>query len=537
MQKKHFWLLSVLSGLLLTAAWPANGFAGLLFIAFVPLLFIENHLLEHKAESGKFRIFRWAFISFLIWNGLTTWWIWNATPLGGVFAVGLNAVFMAFVFNIFHIARRTLPSKANIWYLIFFWIGFEYLHHHWNPSWPWLSLGNGFATSIQWIQWYEFTGIFGGSLWIIMANILLFLAIKGRLAGGRTAKAFWVPALFFFLIVAIPMITSSLMFKNYKEVSKPVDVVVVQPNIDPWEEQYTLPVEETFRRNIGLAMKMTDSLTDFIVCPESALQESIWQNNLHSAQSIRLLDNFVDKHPWATIIIGASTFKYYEQGEKLSNTVRKFSNGTGYYDAYNTAFYVDTSHKYGMYHKSKLVPGPEKLPVPSLTRPLQELIFDLGGTVGSLAFAPERTVFHHCSKDLTIAIPICYESVYGEFISGFVNNGAELIFIITNDGWWGNTAGHRQHLSFSPLRAIETRRSIARSANTGISCFINQKGEITQSLPYLKSGVIRQKINANKKLTFYVRYGDYIGRIASFAAVLFLLLTIATGLINRRKKI
>lgn len=537
MQKRTKYLLSVLTGLLLSLAWPAGGFAGLLFIALVPLLFIEQHYYENRKEYGRFSVYRWAFVSFLIWNGLTTWWIWNSTPIGGIFAVGLNAVFMAFAFNIYHIARRTLPSATNHWYLIFFWIGFEYLHHHWNPSWPWLSLGNGFASNIQWIQWYEYTGIFGGSLWVIAANILLFFTIRGRLNQGRLASAFWLNAVFFLLLITVPLFISATIFNNYQEEDRPVDVVVVQPNVDPWEEQYTLPVEEVFRRNLGLALSKTDSLTDYILCPESALQETIWQNNLRGSRSIRMLDDFIDIHPKLAVIIGASTFKYFEEGEKLSLTVRKFKDGAGYYDAYNTAFYADSTKKYPMYHKSKLVPGPEKLPVPQLTRPLQELVFDLGGTVGSLALAPERTVFKNCTKNLTVCVPVCYESVYGEFVSEFIQNGAELIFIITNDGWWGNTAGHRQHLSFSVLRAIETRRSLARSANTGISCFINQRGEIQQALPYWESGVIRQTINANNTITFYVKYGDYIGRIASFAAVLFLLLSLATGLKNRKKKV
>ena len=140
------------------------------------------------------------------------------------------------------------------------------------------------------------------------------------------------------------------------------------------------------------------------------------------------------------------------------------------------------------------------------------------------------------SEDSTsIATIICYESVYGEFVTEFVKNGAELIFLITNDGWWGNTPGHKQHFLYSKLRAIETRRSIARSANTGISCFINQRGDVFQETEYWKPAVIKQSINKNTKFTFYVNYGDYIGRISVFIAVLFFLITVLLAILNRKK--
>jgi apolipoprotein N-acyltransferase len=119
-------------------------------------------------------------------------------------------------------------------------------------------------------------------------------------------------------------------------------------------------------------------------------------------------------------------------------------------------------------------------------------------------------------------------------VAGFVRNGANMIFIITNDGWWGNTAGHRQHMLFSSVRAIETRRSIARSANTGTSCFVNQRGDVFQATRYWEPAVIRQKINANNKITFYVRYGDYIARASIFGMVIFLLIAISQRL--QRKK-
>ena len=112
---------------------------------------------------------------------------------------------------------------------------------------------------------------------------------------------------------------------------------------------------------------------------------------------------------------------------------------------------------------------------------LSVFVIDLGGSAGGLGSQPERTVFQVAEVPaLRVAPVICYESVYGDFVGEYVANGATLIGIITNDGWWSDSPGHSQHLQYATLRAIETRRDVARSANTGISAFINQKGEITQ---------------------------------------------------------
>jgi apolipoprotein N-acyltransferase len=115
-------------------------------------------------------------------------------------------------------------------------------------------------------------------------------------------------------------------------------------------------------------------------------------------------------------------------------------------------------------------------------------------------------------------------------VTDYVKKGANLIFVITNDGWWGDTPGYHQHNAYSCIRAIETRRSIARSANTGISSLINQRGEVLQELGWWQRGAIKGILNANERLTFYVMNGDYIGRTAGFFALLIALLYIVQTL-------
>ncbi|HRN41789.1 MAG TPA: apolipoprotein N-acyltransferase, partial [Vicingus sp.] len=174
-----------------------------------------------------------------------------------------------------------------------------------------------------------------------------------------------------------------------------------------------------------------------------------------------------------------------------------------------------------IYHKSKLVLGVEKMPFSSLLSPIEKFAINLGGTTGSYGVEKEAKIFDN--EKTKIAPVICYESIYGEYVTDYVKKGANVIFIITNDGWWEDTPGYKQHLAYGRLRAIETRRSIARSANTGISCFINQRGDVLQATNWWEQDVIAGKINLNNQTTFYTIHGDYIGRVAAFIGALMLL--------------
>ena len=179
-----------------------------------------------------------------------------------------------------------------------------------------------------------------------------------------------------------------------------------------------------------------------------------------------------------------------------------------------------------------IVVGVEKMPYPRLLKFLDSIILNLGGTIGSRATQTYRGTFQHTIDKTEIAPVICYESIYGEYVTDYIKNGANLIFIITNDGWWGNTIGYRHHLHYASLRAIETRRSIARSANTGVSAFINQRGEIIDQTNWWKRTAIKSTLKTNDKLTFYVHYGDYLGRIADFIAIFLFLYVIVQYLID-----
>jgi len=543
MTRKKLYLLSLLSGIIFFLSWPPYGFPFLLFIAFVPLLQIEEAFSTGQAKGRRTLLFGLSYLTFFAWNITTTWWVYKASLGGAAMAILANSFIMAAVMWVFHLAKMrllTLNFKFQTWNFIFiiFWLGYEFFHHRWDLTWPWLTLGNAFASLPSCIQWYEYTGTGGGSLWILVVNLAFFELLKNKFQAGKLR----IQAGKIILMIAAPVGISLGLYFSYKEKENPVPIVIVQPNIDPYSEKFSgMNYAEQLEKLLDLARLKVDSSTKYLVCPETALTESIWENNLEQTASFRRLKEFLRSFPELKIIIGASTQYLYESGEKLSVTARKFKREEAYYDAFNTAFQVDNTDSIQLYHKSKLVPGVERMPYPGVFGFLSAVAIDLGGMSGSLGTQEERTVFtspltSESGAEVEVAPVICYESIFGEFVSGYVGKGATLIFIITNDGWWGNTAGYKQHLLYGRLRAIETRRSISRSGNTGISCFINQRGDIMQPTAWWTPDAIKGSINANSEETFYVLTGDIIGRISFYLSGIILVYITLRSLQTRLKR-
>ena len=530
MSQKFRLLLSVSTGILLSLAWLS--FPGwTLFFAFFPLLLLERFFIENKTKYKSISFWGHAFLAFLFWNGITTWWIAYATVVGAILAILANAFLMSLVWWLGHIARRRFKPNLGYLALVVFWISFEYFHFHWDIEWPWLNIGNGFANDIKIIQWYEYTGALGGTLWVLTANVILFRLFVTYSNKGSLKDSLY-PAVAFVLLITMPMLFSYRIYNRYSEKENPVNIVIVQPNIDPYNERYDFEAEkEKLQKFIELAENKTTSRTDLVIGPETLFERwPDWNiNRLENNALYGELMNWISKFPETELILGASTHKLYPDSESASSTAR-VSNGT-HYDVYNSAVFMGQKGVHQFYHKSILVPGVEKMPLRSYLWLLNDVVFDLGGTTGSLGRMEEPANFE-LQSGVKAAPVICYESAFGGYLGQFVGKGAQMIVVITNDGWWRNTPGYKQHFSFSRLRAIETRRGVARAANTGISAFINQRGDAFHQTPWWTETAISGTINLNDRITFYVRYGDYIARVSLFTAALLLLWLIVKSFIR-----
>ncbi|MFD2561680.1 apolipoprotein N-acyltransferase [Aquimarina rubra] len=520
-------LLIVISGLLLAIGWPTYGFPLFLFFGFVPLLITEYKIRHNK--NHNIQVFGLSFLTFFIWNTITTWWIYNSTPFGMWFAEIVNSLLMALVFLIYHIIARRASFTIGSVFLVCIWMSFEYLHLQWQFSWPWLNLGNGFANFTSWIQWYEYTGTFGGTLWIWIVNIgvfknaLLFIEHKDKSILYRSAIRNG-------LIIIFPILISLVILKTYEEDGKDVEVVILQPNINPYTEKYNTSDDRVSVLLSSLTATEISDTTDFIIAPETVFADNNRLKNFQSSIAKKTALSIISEYPKANFLSGISLLDVFRDPSKVHSQTNEHKSGV-FYDDYNSAFLVRPDGTDELYHKSKLVVGVENFPYQSVFKPIVgDAMIDLGGTVAKKTTQPDREVFF-TNEDIGAGPIICYESVYGEFVTGYVRNNADFLAIITNDAWWGVTQGHKQHLAYAKFRAIETRRSIARSANTGISAIIDQTGTIVSSLGYNEQGALKGTLKTNDKITFYVKAGDYLARVAIFLMIFIFLFSV-----TRRRK-
>lgn len=510
MKKYSLLILSILTGLLLVFAWPVSFLTLLIFVAWVPLLFVADQ------ETDRIRFFLFALLSMFIWNAGTTWWIWNATAAGATGAIIANSFLMSIPLWGFHIFKTKYGNKAGYLSLILFWLAFEYIHLNWQLSWPWLTLGNVFATKTSWVQWYEYTGVSGGSLWVLLSNIVLYNLIKNR-NNSKRIRAGILTALTLFLPVALSFL---MQLKSESLVPAPYNVVIVQPNIDPYSEKFDVAsTEGQIQKLIRLSEEKIDSNTRLVLWPETALPVAVFQNQVQENNYYTPVFEFANRHPNITVQTGIETLKNYG-AEKVTNTARKNESDGSYFDAFNSAIVIKAGQPLQLYNKSKLVPGVETLPDFMLW--LGAIFEKFGGTAGGYGHDKEALAFKVTGNPYVTAPIICYESIYGEYITNYVKKGANLLTIMTNDGWWANTPGHKQHLNYARLRAIETRKWIARSANTGISAVINSKGDILERRAWDVASSIKYSIPAIEGETFYVKNGDIIFKLALFLMIVLL---------------
>ena len=525
MKKNKFgnlWILAAVSGVLLAIPYvfPHCGIVAL--VAFLPLFAASHTALQQKTKH--FWICYYS--SFLIWNIIATWWIWYATAAGAVAAIILNSLQMAVIFRIFRALGKRRQGFLPYLALAFMWCAWEYCYQGWQVSWPWLNLGNSFAQSIKHIQWYEITGSTGGSLWVLLINGLLFNALK-NIAERKPSRYYALGAI---LLIAVPSIASHI---RYASLGKQMalqpgrltkEVVVLQPNIDPYTDKFSgMTQKQQDEILLSLAENEVTDSTFLTVAPETFFNPSLTAGQiLENSPSNPTLDsirNFAAEKG-TNFIFGAVTYRFYHTLEKPTVTARP--NGDSWYDVFNTAISAGSNSSLDFYHKSKLVIMAETVPYINGKSVFSSLGLDLGGGFGNFGKQESRSVFD-LGDGVKAGTAVCYESVFGNFFREYILAGANLMTIITNDGWWRNTSGHIQHLHYASLRAIETRRYIARSANTGISAIINLRGDIISPTPWWEKCAIRGQVFISDAQTPFVKYGDLVGYLSCWLSLIFLL--------------
>jgi apolipoprotein N-acyltransferase len=549
MSKKKLILLSLLSGILMTLAWvKVMSFGFIMLVAFIPLLFMEDYI-SHNNKDKRFCstfAFIYSYPAFFIFTFVNTWWISNASPIGYIVPVA-EAAFMSIVFQLYSYTKKVAKQRQGAYFfIIFYWLTFEYIQYNWDINFPWLNLGNSFASYPILIQWYSVLGMEGGTLWILLSNILIYLCILSLRTNHNSQVSTPKPSffhrykyvLFAILILVVPITWSIILWNTYKDDSSSSSkVLVVQPNLDPYTEQYVLSPQEVIYRVENIASPYMDKDIDFLVLPESCIQEYAWEDLLLDTWSIQELTKFNQKTTDCQIIAGISSRKLLPEGIK-TEAAREVNNMKGrYFESCNTALMFNSAVSLSdiqLRHKSVLVVGVEKLPFKKYLPFVENLALNMGGTVGTLGIDASATNFYEKKKNIQVGVPICWESIDGEYTRQFVNNGANFLQIITNVGWWGDTPGYKQYFAISRLRAIENRRYVSICANTGISGLINAKGQVLTKSKYWTQDALKYDVPNLHQKTFFSLHGDMFMRPFSFFSVLLLAYTIIRNRIEKK---
>jgi apolipoprotein N-acyltransferase len=378
------------------------------------------------------------------------------------------------------------------------------------------------------------TGALGGSLWIWACNLGLFGLLVSLSDGSFFAwnrKARIASATGYLAILIAPMIISGSIGKQYRnsmESPEQLEVLIIQPNIDPYNKFEAMTQDQ---QNAILEEKMEQALKDrkgdstaaplLVLSPETFTRDIICGDYPRS-RTWRRFTSFLKDYPNVSMLFGASSYEYIMSDERPTATARHINDGL-WVESHNSALMTDGTTRTEIFHKNKLVVGVEHTPYPAVFCRIDDM---LGGVMGRCVGQGDITLLNVRpieGQAIPIGCAICYESVYGEYYTDYVRKGARAMAIITNDAWWGDTPGYRQHLSYASLRAIETRRAIARCANTGISAIISPSGEILQPTPWWEPAVIKAHVPLREDITFYVSHGDITGRICTFLFMLLLL--------------
>ena len=522
------WGLVLLFAVLMSVPFLVPHMGLIALFGFVPLL-----CMDRIADMlGKKRVWIYHYSAFVLWNTFTTFWVCNATVGGGIFAILANSLQMSTIFALFRMSKRKFSGTLPYIFLALGWIAWERFYFDAEISWPWLVLGNSFARTTWAVQWYEFTGALGGSLWIWACNLGIF-GMMTALSDGRwhvwNMKARSAAVSACIILFILPVTASLITGRKYKDsmtVGEQLPVIIVQPNIDPYNKFEAMSQDQQnaiLEAQISKALESrTDSLPLLVVAPETFTGGVICGQYGRSA-TWRRFTSFLKGHPGVNMLFGASTYDYISSAIAPSHTARNVREGL-WVESHNSALMIDGTSRTEIFHKSKLVVAVEQTPYPAIFCKIDDM---LGGVMGRCVGQDEISLLHVRDgingKNIPVGSAVCYESVYGEYYTGYILKGARAMTIITNDAWWGDTPGYRQHLSYASLRAIETRRAIARCANTGISAIISPSGEIIQPTPWWEPAVIEGNIPLRDDITFFVAHGDITGRVCSFVFMLLML--------------
>jgi len=502
-QRRKDWLLLILSGVVLGISFTPFPFpfTTLIFIGLIPYFIVLKKRTTLASINKATFLFSFFFsITTIYWVGS---WSSEADPylmLAGAALLLAYPCVMLIPSTLYYLAKKVFPKFDVLWLFPIFWVTLEYLLTLTDLRFPWVLLGHGLAKFNLFIQGADIIGTNGLSLAVAYINVLLY---KSFYESKQGEKFNLKPALIAIIIFLCLMIYGVYKVSSFKVSNKKITVGIVQPNLNPWDKWETGNLGQLTKQYLDLSQKCVDDGAEIILWPETALPVYAFGGTYSIVEDS--IFNFLNRNN-VSLLTGMPDIVYYFDQNKIPKDAKYSKPGNFYYATYNAVLGLNPgSREVQRYGKMKLVPLGEKVPFSDQLTFLGD-IFKWGVGITGWNIGKDTTVFKIYNNGLdTVKVGglVCYESVDPVFVTAFVQKGAEMITVVTNDSWYGKSSGPYQHKDFAMLRAVENRRSVVRCANGGVSCIINAKGEIlTETELYTKTYLVGEVPLQNEK-TFY----------------------------------
>ncbi|MEI8134809.1 MAG: apolipoprotein N-acyltransferase [bacterium] len=555
--------LLILSGVLLGLSFPPFGLLGgfCAFFALVPLLIALEDTVRLRNAFTR------AYLAMFVLTLIATYWVGGSNAGGhvdpflmiaGITLDFLHPLFLLLPILLYDATRRRFGNLAGLVAFPIIWLGFEFWHSNGDFSFPWLSLYNTQTYNLYFIQFIDITGSFGISLLVLFVNMLLYLLLRFERVTGKPLSAF-AQAIGFrkylkiqflsaiALLFILPYLYGLIKLGATDTYARKITITIIQPNINPWDKWSlgTNQVTDSMFHASKTALAKTSIHSDLLLWPETAITYPItlpWKSG-----DLNSVFHFISEIG-VPILTGIPDREEYQKGrDVIPKDAKMMKDSLSFHRDWNSAmlfsFNLDGKPSYQRYHKQKLVPFGERVPFVDDIPILGDLIgWSVG--IGSWNTGEGYDYFKLPFKGSLVTAPdtarictmICYESVYPSFVREFTNRGAELITIVTNDGWYGKSSGPIQHSQFAVLRAVENRRWVVRSANTGISSVIDDKGRFIRETNCMESASVTQSVPLLSERTIYARLGDFIAIPCEWGSCVLLLGLVAMRIVQRKKK-
>lgn len=483
--------LAALSAVFLILSFPDFNVGFLAWFALVPLLIAIDGWKPLKA-------FLVSYLSGIIFFIGTIYWLIHVT-LPGMIAV---ALYLGLYFGIFGLTVSFLLTtnrerRATSYELLFCipasWVVLEWIRAHFLTGFGWVLLGYSQSYTLPVIQIADTVGVYGVSFIIVLTNAAIFIAISDIKAKKVSVGIISIALLLVFISLAYGVVRLRNIFTGEN-----IKVALIQgniPQVQKWDARFR---EEITKRYTDLTEEASAEKPDLIIWPETSVpgflegEKDLFDKVGDLARSVN-----------TPLLVG---------------TVSEDKNS----DYYNSAALVlPTGEIGGRYDKLHLVPFGEYIPFKKALAfvekfapvPIGDCESGSSYTVLSL-FIERRSADGGASlkllKKIRFACLICFEDIFPELSREFIKRGAGFLVNMTNDAWYKRSGANIQHAQASVFRAVENRTNVVRAANTGLSCFIDQKGRITGAVDMYKSGFGVGVITLNRARTFYNVYGDLL---------------------------